>query len=406
MGKWIKTSFPGVRFREHETRKHGVRPDRYFTIRYKLNGRDKEEGLGWSSQGMTAEKANARRSELTENQRIGQGVRTLQERREREQARREREKAEKEKLDRDTLSFGDFFHETYFPQAQANKSTRSHTREESLFRLWIGPVIKDVSMKAVSPFHLEKIKKNMADAGKSPRSAHYALAVVRQVFNHARILGLYEGEPPTTRVKKPTADNRRMRFLSHDEAGRLLKALREKTQEVYEIALVSLQCGLRAGEIFSLTWRDLDLERGILTLWNTQNTRTRQAFMTGEVKAMLAEKEHGGDNDLVFPDRDGGKRTVISKTFNRTVSELGLNNGVTDRRQKVVFHSLRHSYASWLVERGVDLFTVKELMGHSTLSMTERYSHLGNGTLQRAVKELEAGIKQAQGGAKVVELRP
>ena len=54
----------------------------------------------------------------------------------------------------------------------------------------------------------------------------------------------------------------------------------------------------------------------------------------------------------------------------------------------VTFHTLRHTYASWLVEAGVDLYTVKELMGHSTLSMTERYAHVGNGMLQNAVKKL------------------
>lgn len=54
---WNKTNFLGVRFREHVTRKHGIRPDRCFSIRYKLNGKDKEEVAGWASEGMTAEKA-------------------------------------------------------------------------------------------------------------------------------------------------------------------------------------------------------------------------------------------------------------------------------------------------------------------------------------------------------------
>ena len=79
----------------------------------------------------------------------------------------------------------------------------------------------------------------------------------------------------------------------------------------------------------------------------------------------------------------------ISNSFARVVDEMGLNKGVKDVRQKVCFHSLRHSYASWLVEQGVDLYVVKELLGHSTLALTERYSHLANDTLQNAVKLLE-----------------
>ena len=68
--KWIKTNFPGVRFREHPTRKTGVKRDQYFTIRYKLAGKDKEEGLGWASQNWTATKAYDRLKELKEMLRL------------------------------------------------------------------------------------------------------------------------------------------------------------------------------------------------------------------------------------------------------------------------------------------------------------------------------------------------
>ena len=81
-----------------------------------------------------------------------------------------------------------------------------------------------------------------------------------------------------------------------------------------------------------------------------------------------------------------------AKSFFRAVDAVGLNEGITDRRMKVVFHTLRHTFASWLVENGENLYTVKELMGHSTLTMTERYAHLGNGTLHNAVKRMEQSI--------------
>jgi hypothetical protein len=75
--KWIKTAFPGVRYREHPTRRYGIRLDRYFSIRYKLNGRDKEEGLGWSSAGIAAQKAVEKLAKLKEAQRTGEGCVTL-----------------------------------------------------------------------------------------------------------------------------------------------------------------------------------------------------------------------------------------------------------------------------------------------------------------------------------------
>jgi integrase len=160
------------------------------------------------------------------------------------------------------------------------------------------------------------------------------------------------------------------------------------------MALISLHCGLRAGEIFSLTWGDLDFENGTMFLRDTKKRRNRTAFMTQEVKKILQAKVPREKEDLVFPGRGGIKISSISDTFDRAVKALGFNTGITDRRHKVVFHTLRHTYASWLVESGVDLYTVKKLMGHSTIAMTERYSHLGNNTLQNAVKVFEGSLRE------------
>ena len=116
--------------------------------------------------------------------------------------------------------------------------------------------------------------------------------------------------------------------------------------------------------------------------------------VSANVKAIFEEKEPGSPNQLVFKDTKGGKIKRISNAFGKTVEELGLNAGVEDRRMKVTFHSLRHTYASWLVQNGEDLYTVKKLLGHSTITMTERYSHLGADTLRKAVKKLESSFKK------------
>jgi integrase len=158
------------------------------------------------------------------------------------------------------------------------------------------------------------------------------------------------------------------------------------------MAIISLHSGLRAGEIFSLTWGDIDLQRGIMTLRDTKSGRTRPAFMTEDVKRILADKDRGGNDDLIFTDPMGNKIKAMSRSFERIVTDLGFNEGVTDPRQKVVFHTLRHTYASWLVESGVDLYKVQKLMGHSTISLTERYAHLSNTSLQEAVKALEKNL--------------
>jgi integrase len=191
-------------------------------------------------------------------------------------------------------------------------------------------------------------------------------------------------------VKKPKFDNRRVRHLSAEQAAALLEKVRKRSEKTHAICVIALYSGARAGEIFSLTWADVDLSRGILTLRDTKsNGLTRRAFITERMREVLEPMKRGKPDELVFPDRKGKKADQVSYAFNRAVADLQLNDGVTDRRQRVCFHTLRHSFASWLVERGTDLYQVKELMGHSTIALTERYAHLRPHTLQAAVKVLD-----------------
>ena len=400
---YIKTAFVGVRYREHETRKHGVRPDRYFFVRYKLDGKDKEEGLGWSSQGWTAQKAAEKLAKLKEAQRTGEGAITLAEKRQRATAVRHAEAEARAVEERENITLAQAW-EKYLPVAQANKAAHTAYAEEAAYRLWLSPTLAGKPLRDIKPIHLERIKKTMTEAGRSAQTIRHVLAALRQVFNFAKRHGLYAGDNPVSLVKKPSADARRLRFLTHDEADRLLAALAERESNVHDMALLALHCGLRAGEIFSLTWGDVDMERGVLALRDTKSGKTRAAIMTDAVRAMLEGRERGGHASLVFPARGGGKIVQVSDAFNRTVQALGLNDGVEDSRQKLVFHSLRHTFASWLVEQGVDLYTVKELMGHGSITMTERYSHLAPDTLRRAMKSLEAGMEKAKSDGKVVRL--
>lgn len=390
--KWKSTKFPGVRYREHPTRKHGVQKDKYFAIRYQKDGKRREEGLGWASGGWSAQKASIALSELKKAYITGEGPTSLSEKREIIRVEKVKKTEEQKRKKADSLTYGHFFEKTYFPQAKANKSQRSWSREDQFYRLWVSPVIGDKPLKDVSPLDLERIKSNMAKAGRSPRTIHYCLATIRQVFNTAKLLGDYSGDNPVSKVKKPKVDNRRIRFLTKDEAGLLLEKLKARSMSLYNMALLSLHCGLRAGEIFNLTWADIDLEHGIITMRDTKGGLTRQAFMTKAVSQMFLALERKGYSDLVFPNRKGNKRNEISNAFGRVVREIGFNDGIDDKRYHVCFHTLRHTFASWLVENGTDLYTVKELLGHSNLAMTERYSHLSNGTLQKAVNNLEKSL--------------
>ncbi len=384
--KWFKTKHKGLRYREHDDRKHGVRKDRFYQYRMMTNGKRVQESFGWLSEGWTEEKCLIEISKLKQARVTGEGPATLKEKRKAAEAKREQ-------TERDRITFNEAWAK-YLPQAKADRGENSLVREESMFRLWIEPLIGNRPLKTIAPIHLEKIKSVMAKEGKAPRTIQYTLAIVRQIFNHAKNHDLFVGDNPAKKVKKPKFDNKRTRFLSHDEAEALLSEIRKKSLKTHDMTLLSLQTGMRAGEIFSLTWGDIDFGRGIITLWNTKNSHTRPAFMTEQVKSILLARrpKQYEPTDLVFPGRGGVKIKQISDTFNRAVAKLGLNAGISDPRQKVCFHTCRHSFASWLVENGTDLYTVKELLGHSDFKMTSRYAHLGENSLQAAVKRLEGTL--------------
>ena len=131
-------------------------------------------------------------------------------------------------------------------------------------------------MKNISPFALEKLKDKMRKANLSPRTISYALAVVRQVFNYAKRFDLYNGENPTEKIKKPSEDNRRDRFLTSEEEKILLETLKKYSPIVHDMSLLSLYSGMRAGEIFNLTWNDIDFKNGFIFIKDAKNGKNRK----------------------------------------------------------------------------------------------------------------------------------
>ena len=118
--------------------------------------------------------------------------------------------------------------------------------------------------------------------------------------------------------------------------------------------------------------------------------------MTEALKAIFLAMPKGKHDDLVFPNSDGGYYTEIPHQFREAVSDLKFNEGVQDRRQRVMFHSLRHTFGSWHAEAGTDLYVLKALMGHGSITLTERYAHLSQGTLQTATKNLERATAEQE----------
>jgi len=388
MAKWIKAA-EGVRYREHATRKNGVSMDRYYTIFFRQDGKQVEQGLGWGSRGITLEYAKKTLNEMRNNYMSGAGPATLKEKRQ-IKAEAEAEESRREKIaEIENVTFRDFFNDTYLPIQKTHKPGPTWIKESGHAENWLFPVVGDMPIKTISSFNIERIKKNLLDAGKAPRTIQYVLATFRQVWNTARRAGIVTGDSPTRAVKIPKFDNQRQRFLTDSECERLLSALNKRSLETYRFSVLSLDAGLRFSEAAGLTWGDVDVVRETILLLDTKSSRNRRVYMTERIKAMFSEMKRGPQDALIFPGPGGKQRIEIGDVFEIVVNEIGLNDSVSDNRMRAVFHSLRHTHASRLLEAGTDIYLVKTLLGHRNIQTTERYLHVRADNLRAAVKNME-----------------
>ena len=386
---WI-TADKGIRYREHETRKHGIRLDRYYTLRYYVNGKRIEESLGWSSEGWTLEKARAELIRLKEANKLGQEVVTLREKRKKAAKEQKEKEIQATKKALSEITFQAFWEEYYLPIAKQNKSPKSIKTEEGFYRNWIYNTFSQIPIKDISIKELHILLQKMKDANKSPRTIEYCLAIISQVWNYASNFNLVQGKNPIKLIKQPKFDNKRIRFLTKEEATLLLDTLKKEAPEVHDMAVLSLFGGLRLGEIMNLRWADINFEYKTITILDPKSKKNRHCVINQQILSVLQSRFQNQNKDtLLFPTILGTQKVFLSKSFARIVKKLKFNENIIDSRQKIVFHSLRHTFASWLVQNGTPIYTVAELMGHSTLEMTQRYAHLAPDNLQTAASILD-----------------
>ncbi len=401
-----KTRYKGVYYRSHPTRKNGIRFDRYFILRYTINGKQRDEGFGWESEGYTEAKAAAEVETIRENIKKGSGYTSLKEKN--ASIRKAAQENENESI---TLAA---FYDLYENAQHGTKTPKGIKCERQYFNNHIKKYIGEKPLKAITVEDIEKIKQSMLKGKSTSQEQKYAAATINHVIKLCRhifktaILWKKAKENPTQHIKLLPLENQRLRFFTHAEAEILLERLKKiqpkdkraftyqyykdnQTSQVYEMALVSLYCGCRAGELYELKANDINFDTGFLTIRKSKNHNARNIPMPQIIHTMLKKRVESLNitgESLIFQDINGGALHEISDRYQEIVDEL-FNQGITDRQQKAVFHTLRHTYASWLVMAGVDLYTVKELMGHKTLDMTMRYAHLAPQKFTAAIAALD-----------------
>ena len=392
---WIKAA-KGIRYREHPTRMHGKRPDRYWCLQFRLDGKVINESIGWWSDGHTQAEAEKLLATLRENWKSGQGPQTLEEMRGLAKTRRTEEA-------RRDISLAEFWGDHYAVQAEQTKRPETWRGEERNFRCWLASAVGNMPLRRIRPSDLDSLRQKMVAVRKAPRTIQHVLATFRAVWKHAKDWGVVDGDCPAKGVKLGRINNGRARFLNPSEVASLLEEVARRDVNAWRLCLAAAHTGARLGELAALRWGHVDLPSGFLTLLHTKTGKPRALPLTPQLAAMLSEIGPGEPSERVLSNSDGGPWRTQPHAFRRAVAALGFNAGRTDPREKIVFHSLRHSAASLMLAAGVDARTIMELFGWSTLAMLQRYTHPGAEAKTRAVASLGVALSGKPG--KVVPFR-
>ena len=195
---------------------------------------------------------------------------------------------------------------------------------------------------------------------------------------------------PCGRITKPSESAGRVRFLSDEERLRLLTACRSSSNpDLYLAVVLSLTTGARQAEIMTLRWGQIDFTRQVITLHETKNGERRALPLVGEAFALLQAraKVRSLIDDRIFPPKPRAKKSQCVDLHAPWVAARKAA-GLTDFH----WHDLRHTAASYLAMSGVSLVEIAKVLGHRTLAMVARYSHLSDGHIVATGEKLAARL--------------
>jgi integrase len=275
------------------------------------------------------------------------------------------------------LSFKDA-REKFEQWAEANKKPNTLTTYRECLRR-LAESFGGTRLSMISPFAVEAHKQRRLQARARVR-ANRECAVLKALFHRCQDWGLFEGDNPVRMVKFVKEPRQRLRYLEPEEEHRLLQAAPEPLRS---IILVGIHCGLRLqAEALTLKWSDVDLSRRTLTVQAgyAKSGQTRTVPLNSAVLVALSRLKAEANGEFVFTTRTGKPYDSIRNGIESACTRAGLE-GVTP-------HTTRHSFATRLIASGVDLRTVQELGGWSSLRMLERYGHVSPARKVQAVEGL------------------
>jgi integrase len=373
--KRVKTKYPGVFFREVH-RIGGSGTEKVYYIVFKKDGKVFEEKVGRQYvDNMTPAKAAGIRAERIEGKR---------------KSRKEIREALKAKKDVWTIT-------RLWESYKKNRTPKGIVTDLNRFEKHIKSVLGKKEPKDILPLDIDRLRINLLKT-RAPGTVKNVLELLRRIVNFGVKKRLCQGLNFT--IEMPRVNNLKTEDLTENQLNKLLEILDQSIDiQAANLMKMILFTGMRRGELFKLKWKDIDFERGFISIEDPKGGPDQKIPLNNATRELL-ESHPKSDSSFVFPGRDGKQRVDIKKAVNKIKEDAGLPKNFRP------LHGLRHVYASMLASSGkVDLYTLQKLLTHKSPLMTQRYSHLRDSALKQASNLAGDIIKQAANKKdKVVEL--
>ncbi len=250
----------------------------------------------------------------------------------------------------------------------------SKERVNQLVKEFGNSLLRDFTTISIENYKSQRLEYN------KPGTVNRMLTILKHMFKMATDWEMV-GENVLKRIRKVKQipeHNTRLRYLSKEECQALIEAC---SPHLKPIVLTALHTGMRKSEILNLKWNQLDLKHGFILLCNTKNGERREIPINATLEKMFNEMPHSIESVYVFTNKDGDPYKEVKRSFKTALKKAN----ISDFR----LHDCRHTMASHLVMAGVDLTSIKELLGHGSLNMVMRYASLSPSHRADAVKVLD-----------------
>ena len=289
---------------------------------------------------------------------------------------------------REIPTLAQFVRDSYLPFAKSAK--RSWQTDETVLQIHILPRLGRLALDQITPQQVAEPLHHMRERHYASGTTNRVLVLLRYIFNLAKKWGIPGVSNNPAAQLKTAPDVCRERFLTAEEARRLLKAIDTDDNQIAAQSIkLLLLTGARRNEITQAKWEYVDWQKKTLLVPCSKSGRPRLIQLNSAALELLRSIRRQPEDIFIFPSTVTGRP---SKSLHFPWTRIRKRAGLTGFR----LHDLRHSFASFLVNKGVSIYVVQGLLGHANVRATQRYAHLANETLSDAAELIPTVVLTTQ----------